>query len=171
MASARPAVRIGPLLDSGAGRLVDLLADGAVRSVDLTTEVLNRIDRTPAQPQRVPPRPRNRSPRRGLGSRPAGPRTVLRHHHIGPAGRTVEDAALLLNVLAARPDAPFGAAARRDPGRLRIALVPRSPFSGYRTQLDPRSASPSNASRESWPTPATPCMPRSPTTAWSDRTS
>ena len=40
MTSAQPAAEIGPLLDSGAGRLVELLAEGAVTSVDLTTEVL-----------------------------------------------------------------------------------------------------------------------------------
>lgn len=46
MESVRPAAEIGPLLNSGAGQLVDLLAKGAVSSVELTTEVLRRIDET-----------------------------------------------------------------------------------------------------------------------------
>jgi amidase len=277
MASAQPAAEIGPLLDSGAGRLVDLLADGAVSSVELTTEVLNRIDRT--QPtlnafRRVratealaaavdadhklarghrapllglplaikddidlageptafgcagdfPPATadcelvrllkqagavivgKTNTPELGqwpftegaafgdtrnpwhldhtpggssggaaaavaagvvpiaIGSDGAGsvripaawtnlvgikpqrdrisplPARELFYGITtsGPLARTVEDAALLLDVLAARPDAPFRAAARRDPGRLRIALALRAPFSGYRTQLDPQ---------------------------------
>src|SRR5205807_7664367 len=59
----------------------------------------------------------------------------------GPLARTTADAALLLDVLAGqRPDAPdsFLAAAGRAPGRLRIALSVRPPFTGYRSRLDPR---------------------------------
>jgi amidase len=59
----------------------------------------------------------------------------------GPLARTTEDAALLLDVLAGqRPDAPdsFLAAAGRPPGRLRIALSLRPPFTGYRSRLDPK---------------------------------
>lgn len=58
----------------------------------------------------------------------------------GPLARTVADAALLLDVLAGRdPAAPdaFLAAARREPGRLRIGLSLRPPFTGYRPRLDP----------------------------------
>lgn len=65
---------------------------------------------------------------------------------IGPLARTVGDAALLLDVLAGshpgdlhRPPAhhePYADAARRDPGRLRIALSLRIPFSGAPARLD-----------------------------------
>lgn len=64
---------------------------------------------------------------------------------IGPLTRTVGDAALLLDVLhdghdAARQlSAPVGSyvrAARQDPGRLRIALSLRIPFSGAPAKLD-----------------------------------
>jgi amidase len=65
----------------------------------------------------------------------------------GPLARTVGDAALLLDVLAgnhpgdrhkvAAPAEPFAAAAGRDPGRLRIALSLRIPFSGTPARLDP----------------------------------
>ncbi|HEV3229765.1 MAG TPA: amidase [Solirubrobacteraceae bacterium] len=64
---------------------------------------------------------------------------------IGPLARSVEDAALLLDVLTGNhpgdlhapppPGAPFVAAARRAPGRLRIALSRRIPFSGPPTRL------------------------------------
>jgi amidase len=66
---------------------------------------------------------------------------------IGPLARTVRDAAMLLDVLAGPhvgdlhtpkpPSAPFLAAAERDPGRLRIALSYRIPFSGVPVKLDP----------------------------------
>jgi amidase len=66
---------------------------------------------------------------------------------IGPLARTVGDAALLLDVLAGRhpgdlhrPPAPaetFAASSRRDPGRLRVALALRIPFSAAPTELDP----------------------------------
>ena len=277
MASARPAAEIGPLLESGAGRLVDLLAEGAVSSTDLTNEVLRRIERTQptlnafrrvratealaaaadadralADGQRAPllglplaikddidlageptafgcagefpPAQadcelvrllkaagavivgKTNTPELGqwpftegiafgatrnpwqldhtpggssggaaaavtagvvpiaIGSDGAGsiripaawtnlvgikpqrdrisplPARELFYGITtsGPLARTVEDAALLLDVLAARPDTPFRAAARRDPGRLRIAVALRPPFSGYSTTLDPR---------------------------------
>ncbi len=66
---------------------------------------------------------------------------------IGPLTRTVEDSALLLDVLSGnvsgdlhRPPAPsesFAAAAGRDPGKLRIALSFRIPYSGAPAKLDP----------------------------------
>jgi amidase len=65
----------------------------------------------------------------------------------GPLARSVGDAALLLDVLTGNvagdlhcppaPEEPFAAAARRDPGRLRIALALNVPFSGSPAQLDP----------------------------------
>lgn len=65
----------------------------------------------------------------------------------GPLARTVRDAALLLDVLTGnrpgdlhRPPAPaepFAAAADREPGRLRIALSLRIPFSGAPARLHP----------------------------------
>jgi amidase len=65
----------------------------------------------------------------------------------GPLTRTVADAALLLDVLSGphpgdlhTPPAPseaFALAATRDPGRLRIALSLRAPFSGAPVRLDP----------------------------------
>jgi amidase len=67
---------------------------------------------------------------------------------IGPLARTVDDAALLLDVLSGshpgdlhRPPAPaepFADAARRAPGRLRIALSLRIPFSAAPAKLDPQ---------------------------------
>jgi amidase len=68
---------------------------------------------------------------------------------VGPLARTVEDAALLLDVIAGNhpadrdrpppPVEPFAAAARRaDPGRrLRIALSFKIPFAPVPTRLDP----------------------------------
>ncbi|MFI5502567.1 amidase [Nocardia asteroides] len=66
----------------------------------------------------------------------------------GPLARTVRDAALLLDVAAGphRGDlhtpAPIDASAAvgRDPGRLRIALSLRIPFTATRTALDPQIA-------------------------------
>jgi amidase len=67
---------------------------------------------------------------------------------IGPLARTVGDAALLLDVLSGphpadlhRPPPPadsFSAAAEREPGRLRIALSLRIPFSAAPAKLDPQ---------------------------------
>jgi amidase len=66
---------------------------------------------------------------------------------IGPLARTVSDAALLLDVLRGNhpedlqqldpPAEPFVESARRDPGRMRIALSYRIPFSGVPAKLDP----------------------------------
>lgn len=66
----------------------------------------------------------------------------------GPLTRTVADAALLLDVLSGdhpgdrhRPPLPhesYADAARAQPGRLRIALSERIPFSGAPAKLDPR---------------------------------
>jgi amidase len=65
----------------------------------------------------------------------------------GPLARTVGDAALLLDVLAGNvagdlhrppaPEEPFAAAARRQPGRLRVALGLNVPYSGAPAELDP----------------------------------
>jgi amidase len=65
---------------------------------------------------------------------------------IGPLARSVEDAALLLDVLAGSRDGdlhdppapyePYVQSARRDPGRLRIALSLRIPFSAVPARLD-----------------------------------
>jgi amidase len=68
---------------------------------------------------------------------------------IGPLARTVDDAALLLDAVAgahpgdrhipAPPAEPFAESARRaDPGRLRIALSFRIPFSAAPSKLDAR---------------------------------
>jgi len=56
---------------------------------------------------------------------------------IGPLARTVADAALLLDV-AAGTGTTYQAAARREPGKLRIGLSTRIPFTATKTQLDPR---------------------------------
>jgi amidase len=66
---------------------------------------------------------------------------------IGPLARTVGDAALLLDVLSgnrpgdvaqvAAPDEPFVDSATREPGKLRIALSYRIPFSGVPASLRP----------------------------------
>lgn len=67
---------------------------------------------------------------------------------IGPLARTVDDAALLLDVLAGNrpedlhqpppPPEPFADAARRKPGRLRIALSTKVPWSLAPARLDPQ---------------------------------
>jgi amidase len=67
---------------------------------------------------------------------------------LGPLTRTVADGALLMDVLSGNvpgdrhrppaPHQPYAEAARRDPGRLRIALSERIPFSGAPAKLDPR---------------------------------
>ncbi len=66
---------------------------------------------------------------------------------IGPLARTVDDAALMLDVLTGnRPEdphrpppseEPFADAARREPGRLRIALSTKIPWSIAPARLDP----------------------------------
>ncbi len=66
----------------------------------------------------------------------------------GPLTRTVADAALMLDVLSGThpgdrhrpppPAEPYAQAAQREPGRLRIALSERIPFSGAPARLDPR---------------------------------
>ncbi|MGH2906408.1 MAG: amidase [Solirubrobacterales bacterium] len=66
---------------------------------------------------------------------------------IGPLARTVGDAALMLDVLSGNhpddlhkvppPAEPFAASAQRDPGKLRIAVNYKIPFSGVPTRLDP----------------------------------
>jgi amidase len=66
---------------------------------------------------------------------------------LGPLTRTVADAALMLDVLSGShagdlhtpppPAESFTAAAARDPGRFRIAISLRAPFSGTRVRLDP----------------------------------
>jgi amidase len=65
---------------------------------------------------------------------------------IGPLARTVDDAARLLDAVAGNrfgdkhtpppPEEPYAQAAQRNPGRLRIALSFRIPFSGARARLD-----------------------------------
>lgn len=65
---------------------------------------------------------------------------------VGPLTRTVEDAALMLDVLAGNhpddihrppvPAEPYREAVRREPGRLRIALSFRTPF-GVPSRVDP----------------------------------
>ncbi len=67
---------------------------------------------------------------------------------LGPLARTVGDAALMLDVLAGSrpgdrhhppaPAEPYSAAATREPGRLRIALSLRIPYSLAPAALDPR---------------------------------
>jgi amidase len=54
----------------------------------------------------------------------------------GPLARSTADAALLLDVLADTPGRFLGAA-RQAPGRLRIGLSVRPPFTGYPGLLDP----------------------------------
>jgi amidase len=66
---------------------------------------------------------------------------------IGPLARTVDDAALMLDVLSGNrpedphrpppPSEPFADAARREPGRLRIALSTKIPWSLAPARLDP----------------------------------
>ena len=67
---------------------------------------------------------------------------------LGPLTRTVADGALLLDVLSGPhpgdlhrpppPAEPYAVAAQREPGRLRIALSERIPFSGAPARLDRR---------------------------------
>jgi amidase len=55
---------------------------------------------------------------------------------LGPLARTVGDAALLLDVTAGTGTA-FQTATKREPGRLRIGLSTRIPFTATKTRLDP----------------------------------
>ncbi|MEV0033426.1 amidase [Nocardia sp. NPDC050793] len=64
----------------------------------------------------------------------------------GPLARTVADAALLLDVCAGNHPGELHSppairavdAVRRDPGRLRVAVASRAPFTGIPTRLDPQ---------------------------------
>jgi amidase len=86
-------------------------------------------------------------PQRGRVSTWPAPESFNGLTSFGPLARTVGDAALLLDVIAGTvagdlhsppaPDEPFAVAARRDPGRLRIALALNIPFSGSSAELDP----------------------------------
>jgi amidase len=86
-------------------------------------------------------------PQRGRVSTWPAPESFNGLTSYGPLARSVGDAALLLDVLAgnvagdmhrpAAPKEPFVVAARRDPGRLRIALALNVPFSGSPAELDP----------------------------------
>ena len=55
---------------------------------------------------------------------------------LGPLARTVGDAALMLDVIAST-GTTFRTAATREPGRLRIGLSTRIPFTATKTRLDP----------------------------------
>ncbi|WCB96183.1 Putative amidase AmiA2 [Baekduia alba] len=88
-------------------------------------------------------------PQRGRISTMPDPEAFQGLTCIGPLARTVADAALLLDAVAGRadgdrhtpgaPGVPFAEIARRaEPGRLRIALSLRIPFSGAPATLDPR---------------------------------
>jgi len=88
-------------------------------------------------------------PQRGRISTMPDPEAFQGLTCIGPLARTVDDAALLLDAVAGRAHgdrhvpaphgAPFAESARRaDPGRLRIALSFRIPFSGAPATLDAR---------------------------------
>jgi amidase len=86
-------------------------------------------------------------PQRGRVSTAPEPEAFNGLTCIGPLARTVGDAALLLDVLAGPqpsdlhrpppPADPFEVAAAREPGRLRVALSLRIPFSGAPTRLAP----------------------------------
>jgi amidase len=75
-----------------------------------------------------------------VGIKPQAPHTALFHEISisGPMARRTEDAALLLDAMIGRStDHNALAAARRDPGKLRIGLSFRAPMNGYRVRLDP----------------------------------
>lgn len=71
---------------------------------------------------------------------------------MGPLARTVRDAALLLDVVSgnepgdmhrlAPPPESFLSATERDPGRLRVALAAKPPFSWFPSKLDPQVRGP-----------------------------
>lgn len=81
-----------------------------------------------------------------VGIKPQRDRVPIGPHHnlfygltcYGPLARTVADAAVLLDVLSGTDR--FAAAARREPGRLRVALSLRAPFSLTRIRVDPEIA-------------------------------
>ncbi|WP_445148839.1 amidase [Baekduia sp. Peel2402] len=88
-------------------------------------------------------------PQRGRISTMPDPEAFQGLTCIGPLARTVEDAALLLDAVSGAhtgdrhvplpPEQPFAEMARRaEPGRLRIALSFRIPFSGAPAELDAR---------------------------------
>jgi amidase len=86
-------------------------------------------------------------PQRGRISNWPEPESFNGLSGLGPLTRTVADAALLLDVLSGphpgdrhtppAPSEPFALAATRDPGRLRVALSLRAPFSAAPVTLDP----------------------------------
>ena len=86
-------------------------------------------------------------PQRGRVSTWPAPEAFNGLTSYGPLARSVGDAALLLDVLSGNvagdahrpppPEEPFATAARREPGRLRIALALNVPFSGSPAELDP----------------------------------
>jgi amidase len=77
---------------------------------------------------------------------------------IGPLARTVEDAAIMLDALSANdprdlhdlpaPERPFAENVGDDPGRLRIAVSFKPPFSGVPAKLDPRVRKQTEATAE-----------------------
>jgi len=86
-------------------------------------------------------------PQRGRVSTWPAPESFNGLTSYGPLARSVGDAALLLDVLAGNvagdrhcppaPEESYVAAARRDPGPLRVALALNVPFSGASASLDP----------------------------------
>ena len=106
-----------------------------------------------------------------VGIKPQRGRVSVHPHHDafqgltvnGPLARTVADAALLLDAAAGahpddfhRPPAVRASdAARRDPGRLRIALAWRPPLTLTGAGPDPRYAGPSPPWPRPWPGSAT----------------
>lgn len=86
-------------------------------------------------------------PQRGRISTWPAPEAFMGLTCLGPLTRTVADAALLLDILSGShpgdlhtsppPPQPFLTAASREPGRLRIALSLRPPFSGTPVELHP----------------------------------
>jgi amidase len=77
-------------------------------------------------------------PQRGRVTTAPAPELFYGITTTGPLARGTADAALLLDVLSGASDTAFLDAAGRDPGRLRIGLSLRPPFTTYRPRLDPR---------------------------------